>query len=278
MAFIGKITAPLKKAIMKVGRKNSAENKVITKAYEASDYKSRKKFVSDVESAIVSGEKKTPIKIKKKKKKAPVERTRKEEAELNRLIREQKKDMQAGEKGELGSIGGAGAGGRQRKTISKPGSRKGKRKVPDPQNRLRSGDKFSKDEIANMTYDEVQEYIDKGIGGSALVNANRMRNNVTKAQLEEIEGMVKGGELSIARKRGGSTKPQVKKPAWMKGLSEDRIKEMLGGPKPSGERRTNLKKKKKPVQMAKASKKVFRRGGGQALRGFGKATYSNKLY
>ena len=279
MAFIGKITAPLKKAIMKVGRKNSAENKIITKAYEASDYKSRKKFVNDVESAIVSGEKKTPIKIKKKKKKAPVERTRKEEAELNRLIREQIKDMQAGEKGELGSIGGKGAGGRQRKTISKPGTTRGKRKVADPQNRLRSGDKFSKDEIANMTYDEVQEYIDKGIGGSALVNANRMRNNVTKAQLEEIEGMVKGGELSIARKRGGSIKPpKVKKPAWMKGLSEDRIKEMLGGPKPSGERRTNLKKKKKPVQMAKASKKVYRRGGGQALRGFGKATYSNKLY
>ena len=245
MAFIGKITAPLKKAIMKVGRKNSAENKVITKAYEASDYKSRKKFVSDVESAIVSGEKKknkSPIVKKKKKKETPVERTRKEEAELNRLIREQKKDMAAEKKNEVGSTGGKSAGGRQRKTIPKPGTTSGKRKVADPRNQLRSGDQFSKAEIANMTYDEVQEFIDKGIGGSALVNANRMRNNVTKAQLDEVEGMVKGGELSIAKKYGG------------------KIKRNMGGP---------TKPRKKTV---------FRRGGGQALRGFGKATYSNKLY
>jgi len=304
MAFIGKITAPLKKAIMKVGRKNSAENKTITKAYEASDYTSRKKFVSDVESAIVSGEKKTSKKIKKKETKTetPVKRTRKEEAELKSLIDQQEKDIEAHKEGKLGSTG-KGAGGRQQQTIKKPGSRKGKRKVADPRNRLRSGDEFSKAEIANMTYDEVQDFIDKGIGGSALVNANRMRNNVTKAQLDEVEGLVKGGELSIAKKHGQLI---GKKPDWMKGLSEDRIKEILGGPHPSGKRRTNLKKKEKPVQTAwslkyskkkpprspKPSrkvrgkgyggitpvKKIFRRGGGQALRGFGKATYSNKLY
>jgi len=305
MAFIGKITAPLKKAIMKVGRKNSAENKIITKAFEESDYKSRPKFVDDVKSAVLQGDKpKTSkkTKIKKKKKETPVNRTRKEEAELARLIKQQEKDIQAHKEGKLGSTG-KGAGGRQRTTIPKPGTSKGKRKVADPRNQLRGGDEFSKSEIANMTYDEVQEYIDKGIGGSALVNANRMRNNVTKAQLDEVEGLVKGGELSIAKKHGQLI---GKKPDWMKGLSEDRIKEMLGGPKPSGERRTNLKKKKKPVQTAwslkyskkkpprspKPSrkvrgkgyggitpvKKIFRRGGGQALRGFGKATYSNKLY
>ncbi len=48
MAFLGKITAPLKRAVMKAGRKNSADNKVISKAFEDSDYKSRPKFVDDV--------------------------------------------------------------------------------------------------------------------------------------------------------------------------------------------------------------------------------------
>jgi len=36
--------------------------------------------------------------------------------------------------------------------------------------------------------------------------------------------------------------------------------------------------RKKPTTKKKAGKKVFRRGGGKALRGFGKATYSDKLY
>ena len=31
-------------------------------------------------------------------------------------------------------------------------------------------------------------------------------------------------------------------------------------------------------KVATKKKTVFRRGGGQALRGFGKATYSNKMY
>ena len=34
----------------------------------------------------------------------------------------------------------------------------------------------------------------------------------------------------------------------------------------------------KKAQKKKSGGTVFRRGGGKALRGFGKATYSNKLY
>tara|TARA_R110001632_G_scaffold76345_1_gene173136 strand:- start:169 stop:999 length:831 start_codon:yes stop_codon:yes gene_type:complete len=276
MAFLGKITAPLKRAVMKAGRKNSADNKVISKAFEDSDYKSRPKFVDDVKSAVIQGDtSKTSKKITKKKKESTVKRTRKEEAELKRLIREQEKDMAAEKKNEVGSTGGKSAGGRQRKTISKPGTTRGKRKVADPRNQLRGGDQFSKAEIANMTYDEVQEFIDKGIGGSALVNANRMKNNVTKGQLDEVAGMVKGGELSIAKKLGGGIdKPEKKKKKKNTQIAYSRKLSKKTPPRPP----------KSPPVRGKGYggitpvKKIFRRGGGQALRGFGKATYSNKMY
>jgi len=82
---------------------------------------------------------------------------------------------------------------------------------------------------------------------------------------------------NVSKKSGGSIKaPKVKQPSWMKGLSEDQIKEMIGGPKVGGERRANIKKKKKKKNIQMANVKVkkiptvpmdpslsatFRRGG-----------------
>jgi hypothetical protein len=271
MAFLGKLTAPLKRAVMKAGRKNSVDNKIITKAFKDSDYKSRPKFVDDVKSVVLGKDPNKKVKVKKKEE-PKVKRTPKEEGELKRLIKDQKKDMIAEKKNEVGSTGGPSAGGRQRLAIQKPGS-KGKRKVADPRNRLRSGDKFSSKEIANMNYDEVQEAIDKGIGGSALVNANRMKNNVTKGQLDEVEGMVKGGELSIQRKLGGG----INKPAKKKKNTQMAFSRKLS-------KKTPPQPPKSPPVRGKGYggitpvKKIFRRGGGQALKGFGKAIYSNKMY
>ena len=80
---------------------------------------------------------------------------------------------------------------------------------------------------------------------SLLEKKNSDDPNVTltsaeKAHMKKVESRKKGG--MVKRKYGG------------------KIKRNMGGP-------------------AKPRKKtVFRRGGGQALRGFGKATYSNKLY
>ena len=39
-----------------------------------------------------------------------------------------------------------------------------------------------------------------------------------------------------------------------------------------------MKKIAMPKKKKMGGGKVYRRGGGQALRGFGKATYSNKMY
>jgi len=235
MAFIGKITAPLKRAIMKSSRKNRSDNAVITNAFKESDFKSRPKFIEAVKKQVEGTEKKeTSKKVVPRKEKEKIVRTRKEQAELDRLIKEQKSDMKASKLNQRGSVGGPSAGGRQRTEIKKPGSLRGKRRVADPQNRLRGSEKASQKELANFTYDEVQEYINKGLGGDARTNMDVMRGRaMTKAQREEIEGMVKGGELSIQRKHGG------------------KVKRNMGGPV---------------------------RGVGKAMRGFGNANYSKKMY
>lgn len=80
-------------------------------------------------------------------------------------------------------------------------------------------------------------------GSGADVSQRIMRaKDVTKGQTDEVEKMAAEGKGFQIKKYGG------------------KVKRNMGGP-------------------AKPRKKtVFRRGGGQALRGFGKATYSNKMY
>jgi len=277
MAILGAITRPLKKAIMKVGRKSKADNKVITDAFEKSTFKSRPQFVNAAEKAIKRMDKKkdktvTGKKTTNKKKEVPL--TPEEEKELEGLIKKQNRDIIAHRGAKIGSTGSTSAG-TQKIAIDVPGTGgRRQRKVAHPFGARRGREEH---DTREWNWAEIEEQQDKGSGGPGGVNWDIMRGKATtKEQLDEIEGLIKGGEgFSIEKKRG---KLIGKKPDWMKGLSEDRIKEILGGPHPSGKRRTNLKKKKKPIKVAKASKKVFRRGGGQALRGFGKATYSNKLY
>jgi len=235
MAFIGKITAPLKRAIMKSTRKNRSDNATITKAFKESDFKSRPKFIEAVKKQVEGTEKKeTPKKVIPRKAKKKIVRTKKEEAELKRLVKEQEDDIKASRLGTMGSRGGPSAGGMQQKTIKKPGSSRGKRKVADPQNKLRGSERLNPKELSNFTYDEAQEYYNKGLGVKASVNMDVMRGRaMTKEQRDEIEGMVKGGDLSIQRKYGG------------------KVKRNMGGPV---------------------------RGVGKAMRGFGNANYSKKMY
>ena len=75
----------------------------------------------------------------------------------------------------------------------------------------------------------------------------------------------------VKRKASGPTKPKVKTPAWMKGLSEDQIKEMISGPHPSGERRAKVKKKPSKTRKAKAGGIVKKRDGGMTRQGLSPA-------
>jgi hypothetical protein len=235
MAILGAITTSLKKAITKVGRKSKADNKVITDAFKKSTFTSRPKFVIAAEKAIkqTDNKKDKTVTGKKTKKGKKVPLTAKEQKELDDLIEDQTRDRIAHSQARIGSTGSTSAG-TQKITIPVEGSKR-ERKVAHPFGARKGREEHSTKE---WTPAEIEEQQDKGSGGTGSVNWNLMRGkDATKEQLDEIEGLIKGGEgFRIEKKHGGSLKKPVKK------------------------------------------KTVFRRGGGQALRGFGKATYSNKLY
>ena len=126
--------------------------------------------------------------------------------------------------------------------------------------------------LERNSMEELADTYDKMLKGAQ--RKERLKKNSRFLPLFEKRGMAniskKTGGPIVKRKRPGTTKP-----AWMKGLSEDQIKEMIGGPKPSGERRAKIKKKKKkPIQVAKVTVKkiptvpmdpslsaTFRKGG-----------------
>jgi len=123
--------------------------------------------------------------------------------------------------------------------------------------------------LKRNSMEELADTYDKMLKGAQ--RAERLKKNSRFLPLFKKRGMAniskKAGGPVIKRKTSGPTKPKVKTPDWMKGLSEDRIKEMLGGPKPSGERRTKIKKKPSKVRKAKAGGPVIKkRGGGQVYK------------
>mgnify|MGYP003677326701 CR=1 FL=1 len=140
--------------------------------------------------------------------------------------------------------------------------------------------------LERNSMEELADTYDKMLKGSQ--RAERLKKNSRFLPLFEKRGYAniskKAGGPIVKRKRPGTTKPD-----WMKGLSEDRIKEMLGGPKPSGERRTKKKQKKKPTQVAKVTVKkiptvpmdpnlsaTFRVGGKGGTKSRSKKTYGKK--
>ena len=104
------------------------------------------------------------------------------------------------------------------------------------------------------------------------IKKKRTPNQLTASRDESYGKFGHGtgkGKINKA-KAGGVVKiksPKVKKPAWMKGLSEDEIKSILGGPHPSGERRGKIKKKPSKVRKAKAGGVVKKAGGGMTRQG-----------
>ena len=99
-------------------------------------------------------------------------------------------------------------------------------------------DAFKSDKQINSLF--VNEMLDMREGSEGTSGFGLDDQNTYEAILEERKSKKAGGKVS--KKKGGM------------------IKRSMGGP-------------------AKPRKKtVFRRGGGKALRGFGKATYSNKMY
>ena len=185
------------------------------------------------------------------------------------LISQSRKDMQATKRGDESPDVGTGSspGGRQRILIDVPGSKNRQRIVADPQNKLKGSQQFSKAELENMNEAEKLEYRLKGIGGQSGTMKARSGKGDMDAQSKKYGGKVK-------RSKGGllvKNKPKSKKEtqmAYSRTLSKKKPPQPSKSPPVRGKGYGGIT----PV------KKIFRRGGGQALKGFGKATYSNKMY
>ena len=258
IAGLVRMTGSLAKAFLKPGRKNKTDNRLITDAYNESTDKgytgTRAKFVEEGEkiakqrqkrktgnvpdsSQNQTGSKKLPEIKDETKKEKRIRRQR-----ITKLRREQWLDDQAQRRGGIGPIESAPTGGRQRIDIPVKGSSRRLRRVAHPQNPLRSSEEYGPEHTDNWTYDEYQEYLSRGLGGSAYTNWLQMTGKVASPQtVEEFEDMVRAGILRkqkyggvVKRKHSGKTKP------------------------------------------SKSKRKI--RGCGAAKKGFGKANYSNKLY
>ena len=185
------------------------------------------------------------------------------------LMAQSRKDMQATKRGDESPDVGTGSppGGRQRILIDVPGSKNRQRIVADPQNKLKGSQQFSKAELENMNEAEKLEYRLKGIGGQSGTMKARSGKGDMDAQSKKYGGKVK-------RSKGGllvKNKPKSKKEtqmAYSRTLSKKKPPQPSKSPPVRGKGYGGIT----PV------KKIFRRGGGQALKGFGKATYSNKMY
>ena len=116
--------------------------------------------------------------------------------------------------------------------------------------------------MAKKTLQELQYEFDGLLKG--VKRAEQLKGATSKfAPVFKARGMkgLKDGGPIVKRKSPGMTAPKVKKiPSgdldWMKGLTEDQIKEMISGPKVGGERRANIKKKKKKKNIQMANVKV----------------------
>ena len=121
--------------------------------------------------------------------------------------------------------------------------------------------------MAKKTLQELQYEFDGLLKGAK--RAEQLKGATSKfAPVFKARGMkgLKSGGPIVKRKSGSSIKaPKVKQPSWMKGLSEDQIKEMIGGPKVGGERRAKIKKKPSKVRKAKAGGPVVKKMGGGSM-------------
>ena len=257
IAGLSKMGGSLVKAFTKPGRKNRADNKLITDAYnEAKEagYKGRRATFVEEGTKIAKQKLKrqgnVPDSPKQKTGSTTLPKiegeTKKERAirrhKINLLRREQIADEQAQQRGDIGPIEAAPTGGRQRIDIPVEGSSRRLRRVAHPQNPLRSSEEYGPEDLENWTYDDVQEYLSRGLGGSAFINWLQMTGKVASPKaIEEFEDMIKAGTLRV-RKYGGVVK-----------------RKHSGKTKPS-----------------KSKRKI--RGCGAAKKGFGKANYSSKLY
>jgi hypothetical protein len=136
-------------------------------------------------------------------------------------------------------------------------ARKKATKDKDVRARAKSEMKYGPDFNKTYLLNSIQDMIERGGPGG------RSKTNFKRKGIKR-----KAGGPVVKRKTSGPTKPKVKTPDWMKGLSPAQIQEIKGGPLPSGYRSgKKIKKKPSKVRKAKAGGPVVKRyGGGKVIK------------
>ena len=133
------------------------------------------------------------------------------------------------------------------------------------------------------------------VGVPAAVAASLLSNNKKSGTRTAGAGAGSGGSYKvksgdtlsqIAKRRGTTLKALLAANPSIKNPNAIRVGQKIKMSKPvakrksvyQGMKKSEMKKMAMPKKKKMGGGKVYRRGGGKALRGFGNATYSNKMY
>ena len=191
-------------------------------------------------------------------------------------------------------------GFKTRRKVKKPknSTKVAPQKVMGPGGRASQGPKQAAAIKKNIIRDDIRRNIKRGaLGAAALITADKLIGNKLKqppmaaTDTSSSGGSYKvksGDTLSMIAKEKGTTLAALLKAnnIPLKEANKLRIGQPLKIPAKvkkrksvyQGMKKSEMKKIAMPKKKKMGGGKVYRRGGGKALRGFGKATYSNKLY
>ena len=161
------------------------------------------------------GKKKKPKSKKKWTKKDLAHMTKEERKEFSKLRKQQEREAR-------GEGSGSTSGGARIQTLQRPGrvtqltpgksprrlKRSKRRAVEDPRGELKSkGRMFSDDEMKNL---EPHELVEERLrpmptGTSRQIHQMMTGKDMSKSQMDEIEELIRGGDLSV-KKHGGKVK------------------------------------------------------------------------
>jgi len=211
--FAKYITKTVKEAVDKRGKlsriQRSAFKKQINKAgkdLEITPAEAEKGIRAEVKSPKPPAKKTGEYKPKKKNPATKKDKgsnkglTPEERREKAKLMRQSKNEINLRKTGrDIDDMPKDAPGGRERKLINIPGTRR-QRVVADPQNKLKSSQKFSKAELENMNPSERLEYELRGIGGSGSAMGSQMKRS-GKGSMDDQDKKY-GGKV-VKRNMGG---------------------------------------------------------------------------
>jgi len=166
--------------------------------------------------------------------------------------------------------------------LTEPKSRRTQAGIRDTKGRL-SGVSKKQKRIASA----IRVGVPTAVAASLLSNNKKSGTRTAGAGSGGSYKVKSGDTLSqIAKRRGTTLKALLAANPSIKNANAIRVGQKIKMSKPvakrksvyQGMKKSEMKKMAMPKKKKMGGGKVYRRGGGKALRGFGNATYSNKMY